>query len=271
VPLTVRDARTRASSIQLPLPKSAAAPDPGEELLRCEELKAGYHDHPVLTGVDLRLHAGEALALLGRNGSGKTTLLRSLAGLHPPSEGRVRSRGSAPVTGVDVAYCPQDPDVLLFADTVEKEVQATLDARRSEASPTDLLELVGIAHLANRHPRDLSAGQRLLVAAAAIIASGAPVLLLDEPTRGLDPSSKAMLASFIADYTAAGNAVAFATHDVELAAAVATRVAMIAEGEIIADGAPSEVLGDSAVFAPQMSRVFGPGWLTPEQVERALR
>lgn len=270
VPLTVRDARARASSIQLPPPTPAGAPEPGEELLRCEGLKAGYRDHPVLTGVDLQLRAGEALALLGRNGSGKTTLLRTLAGLHTPSEGHVRARGSSPATGVDVAYCPQDPDVLLFADSVEKEVRATLDARGSGANPSDLLELVGIAHLAHRHPRDLSAGQRLLVATAAIIASGAPVLLLDEPTRGLDPASKALLAGFIADYTSAGNSVVFATHDVELAAAVATRVAMIAEGEIIADGTPSEVLGDSAVFAPQMSRVFGPGWLTPEQVEAAL-
>ncbi|MCJ7832107.1 MAG: ABC transporter ATP-binding protein, partial [Actinobacteria bacterium] len=144
VPLTVRDARTRASSIQLPLPTPVAAPDPGEDLLRCEGLKAGYHDTPVLAGIDLRLGAGEALALLGRNGSGKTTLLRSLAGLHSPSHGRVVARsGSAPATGLDVAYCPQDPDVLLFADTVEKEVRATLDARRSDASPADLLELVG--------------------------------------------------------------------------------------------------------------------------------
>lgn len=270
-PLTVRDARTHASSITLLEPTHPARPAPGEALLTCEGLEAGYHDTPVLHGVNLRLHRGEAVALLGRNGSGKTTLLRALAGLHSPSAGRVRGQaGRASTTGIDVAYCPQDPDLMLFADSVEKEVRATLDARGTEGSAREVLDIVGIGVLADRHPRDLSAGQRMLVATAAIIASGAPVLLLDEPTRGLDPDSKAILARFIAGYTGAGNAVAFATHDVELAAAVATRAVMIAEGEVIADGSTAGVLGDSAVFAPQMSRVFGPGWLTPQQVEAAL-
>ena len=281
-PLTVRDARILASSITLPEPTRPATPASGEVLLTCEALEAGYHDTPVLSGIDLKLHRGEAVALLGRNGSGKTTLLRALAGLHAPSAGRVRVQtGRTPTTGIDVAYCPQDPDLLLFADSVEGEVRATLDARGTTRGTTrgtarrtqgarEVLGLVGIGSLADRHPRDLSAGQRMLVATAAIIASGAPVLLLDEPTRGLDPDSKAILARFIAGYTGAGNAVAFATHDVELAAAVATRAVMIAEGEVIADGGTAEVLGDSAVFAPQMSRVFGPGWLTPQQVEAAM-
>jgi energy-coupling factor transport system ATP-binding protein len=102
------------------------------------------------------------------------------------------------------------------------------------------------------------------------VATGAPALLLDEPTRGLDTSSKVRLASFLRARSESGDATVFATHDVELAAEVATRVVMLAGGEVIADGAPSLVLGDSAVFAPQMTRVFGPGWLTADQVADAL-
>lgn len=110
----------------------------------------------------------------------------------------------------------------------------------------------------------------MLVATAATVATGAPVLLLDEPTRGLDATSKSRLAAFLKSRAADGGGTMFATHDVELVAEVATRVVMLANGEIIADAAPSVVLGDSAVFAPQMTRVFGPGWLTPDQVALAL-
>jgi energy-coupling factor transport system ATP-binding protein len=103
-----------------------------------------------------------------------------------------------------------------------------------------------------------------------MVATGAPVLLLDEPTRGLDPESKGRLAEFLRRHAERGGAVALASHDVELVASVATRVVMVAGGEIIADGSPEQVLGDSHVFAPQMTRVFGPGWLTPTQVMTAM-
>jgi len=140
----------------------------------------------------------------------------------------------------------------------------------SSASAATSLEGLDIAELRDRHPRDLSAGQRLLVAIAATVATDAPLLLLDEPTRGLDHESKTRLVAFLRSWARRGRAVMLATHDVELAAEVSTRVVMIAAGEVIADGKPGDVLGDSPVFAPQMARVFGPGWLTPEQVAAAL-
>jgi energy-coupling factor transport system ATP-binding protein len=224
--------------------------------------------------VDLRVARGEVLALMGRNGAGKSTLLRCLSGAMRPSRGEVTVPAHAPRPGVDVALCPQDPESVLFNETVEAEIRATLTARRHAgavaADPAEILERLGIRDLAGRHPRDTSAGQRLLVATAAVAATGAPLLLLDEPTRGLDPDTKERLARFVSSHAAAGGAVVLATHDVELAAAVATRVVMLAGGEIIADGRPGHVLGDSHVFAPQMTRVFGPGWLTPEQVAEAL-
>jgi energy-coupling factor transport system ATP-binding protein len=207
---------------------------------------------------------------MGRNGAGKTTLLRALAGVQGPSIGAVTATtGTSPRPGIDVALCPQEPERVLFSETVDAEVRATLRARGAPDAAAPWLERLGIVALAARHPRDVSAGERLLVATAAVAATGAPVLLLDEPTRGLDHDSKDRLVRFLRSHAADGGAAVVATHDVELAAAVATRVVMLAGGEVIADGDPGAVLGDSHVFAPQMTRVFGPGWLTPEQVAEA--
>ncbi len=209
--------------------------------------------------------------MMGRNGAGKTTLLRAIAGVHAPASGSVRINGHAPRPGIDAALCPQEADAVLFNDTVAGEVRATLRARGLPDADAPWLESLGIADLAARHPRDLSAGQRLLVATAAVAATDAPVLLLDEPTRGLDPGCKERLVRFLRARAADGDASVLATHDVELAASVATRVVMLAAGEVIADGDPAVVLGDSHVFAPQMTRVFGAGWLTPEVFSTVIR
>ena len=276
VPLTVREAR--AAQIR-PVGPAAhpSAPAPGEPLVVARGLAAGYDEHEVLRGVDLRIHQGEIVALMGRNGAGKSTLLRCLSGAMTPSRGEVAVPAHPPRPGVDVALCPQEPESILFNETVEDEIRATLAARGHASDGVDparilaeILERLRIGSIARRHPRDTSAGQRLLVATAAVAATGAPLLLLDEPTRGLDPDTKERLGGFLTSHAERGGAVVLATHDVELAAAVATRVVMLAGGEVIADGSPGHVLGDSHVFAPQMTRVFGPGWLTPEQVAEAL-
>jgi energy-coupling factor transport system ATP-binding protein len=270
VPLTVRDARRFAASIHLPTPPAPPVDARGDVLARVRGLRASYGSSDALRGVDLDIRAGEIVAVMGRNGAGKSTLLRVLAGVHQPARGQVLVAGSAPRPGVDVALCPQEADDVLFNETVEREVRATLVARGETGDPGRWLGALGIAGLAARHPRDLSAGQRLLVALACVAAAEAPVLLLDEPTRGLDPPSKDLLIAFVRSAAAGGKAVVLATHDVELAAAAATRVVMLAAGEPIADGEPAVVLGDSRVFAPQMTRVFGPGWLTTDQVAGAL-
>jgi energy-coupling factor transporter ATP-binding protein EcfA2 len=271
-PLTVRDARRRARDVVLPTAPERGRTPSGPPVVTARGVRAGYGDATVLNGIDLSLTSGETVALVGRNGAGKTTLLRCLAGLHVPAAGTVtyEATGAAPRPGRDVALCPQAPDTVLFCETVAGEVEATLRASRSGGDAHEVLREVGIEALAERHPRDLSAGQRLLVATAAVIATGAPVLLLDEPTRGLDAESKAVLAAYLRRRAAAGLATAFATHDVELAAEVADRVVMLASGDVVADGLPADVLGDSSVFAPQTARVLGPSWLTPAAVAAAL-
>ncbi|HEV2757409.1 MAG TPA: ATP-binding cassette domain-containing protein [Actinomycetota bacterium] len=271
-PLTVRDARRLARDVTLPPPRPPERVDRAPSGVTALDVCASYGGRAVLNGVSVEVGLGETVALTGRNGAGKTTLLRCLAGLHEPDSGvvTVGATGAAPRPGTDVALCPQAPDTVLFCETVAGEVEATLRASGAAVSPGEVLREVGIESLATRHPRDLSAGQRLLVATAAVIATGAPVLLLDEPTRGLDVESKALLADYLRRRARGGFATMFATHDVELAADVADRVVMLAAGDVVAAGSPSEVLGDSPVFAPQTARVFGPEWLTPGDVAAAL-
>jgi energy-coupling factor transport system ATP-binding protein len=122
------------------------------------------------------------------------------------------------------------------------------------------------------HPRDLSEGGRLCLALAVILTGRPPLVLLDEPTRGLDYAAKARLVEIVRELAEAGHAVVLATHDVELAAEVATRAVVIADGEVVADGPTEQVLVSSPAFAPQMSKIFAPlPLLTVAQATAALR
>ena len=217
----------------------------------------------MLHGVDFGVRRGEVVALLGRNGAGKTTLLRTLAGLTDATKGTVR-------TPARVAYVPQDPSSLLFSPTVRREVSQTLTllGRRDDGAVDAWLERLGIEHLADRHPRSLAGGERQRVAIAAVAVGGAEVLLLDEPTRGMDAASRHALEHAVRDHAAGGGGVVLATHDVELAARCATRVVVLGDGDVVADGPGPEVLAGS-LFAPQVLRVLPP-FLTVADVESAL-
>jgi energy-coupling factor transporter ATP-binding protein EcfA2 len=272
VPLNVRDARRALGAAPVALePPAPVAPGRGDILVETRGLDAAYQKRPVLREVAVAIRSGEIVAVMGRNGAGKTTLLRALAGLHPPARGEVRAPTGAPRPGIDVALCPQEPESVLFRDSVREEIETTVAARDSRVDVRELLARLEISELADRHPRDLSAGQRLLVAVGAIVATGAHVLCLDEPTRGLDAGAKRRLVRFLRSHAASGGAAVLATHDVELAGEVADRVVMLADGDVISDGPPEDVIGDSPVFAPQTARVFGKHWLTPGDVAAALR
>jgi energy-coupling factor transport system ATP-binding protein len=229
--------------------------------------------------LDLRLHAGEVVALMGRNGAGKSTLLGALCGLVTPGAGsaRVADHDPAALKGRDlirhVGVVPQQPGDLLYADTVAEECR-TADREAGVAAGTTaalLTRLVGGELDVRLHPRDLSEGQRLCVALAVVLAAAPPLLLLDEPTRGLDYPAKARLVTTLRELAANGHAVVLATHDVELAAEVSARTVVLADGEIVADGPSRDVVTQSPVFAPQIAKVLAPlPYLTVGDVERSL-
>ncbi len=268
-PLTVRDARRVASGIDLPRYSSRPATPMHEVLAVARGLTVRYDSTIALKAVDLEVGRGEVVAVLGRNGAGKTTLLRSLAGLQQPSAGSVLVAGARPEPGDTAALCPQEPDALLFAETVQGEIDATLGVHEGPTAES-WLGRAGLGSFAARHPRDLSAGERALLAVASIAATEADLLLLDEPTRGLDVSAKKRLARLIEDIASRGSGVIVATHDVEFAAGLAHRVVMLAGGEIIGDGSPEEELARSPVFSTQIARVFDGRWLTVDQAVAGL-
>ncbi len=170
----------------------------------------------------------------------------------------------------NAAYVPQDPNSLLFAATVRAEVAETLRllGRPDHGAVDRWLAALGIEDLADQHPRSLSGGQRQRVAIAAVAVGGADLLLLDEPTRGMDAASRHALERAVSAHARQGGAVVLATHDVELAARCATQAVVLGDGEVVAAGRARDVLGGS-LFAPQVSRVLPP-FLTVEDVANAM-
>jgi len=264
-PLTVRDARAfaaRTADRPLLLPPPPPTRAPGEPLQRATGIGVDLGGYTVLDRIDVEVARGEVSALLGRNGSGKTTLLRVLAGLHAPERGAVERHGT-------VAYVPQDPSSLLFAPTVRAELEQTCRLLgRSDPEAVDRwLVALGLDALADRHPRSLSGGERQRIAIAAVAVGGAELLLLDEPTRGMDATSRHALEHAVHEHAATGGAVVLATHDVELAARCASHAIVLGDGDVVASGPARDVLAGS-LFAPQVLRVLPP-FLTVEELERA--
>ncbi|MFP4312605.1 MAG: ABC transporter ATP-binding protein [Nitriliruptoraceae bacterium] len=286
LPLTIRDARRRARELRdqltdLPPPVTRAAElSPSRPpALEASGLTVTYGTTVALRGIDVTLDAGEIVALMGRNGSGKSTLLRTCAGLTTAAAGTVTVAGQDPaaLAPVDllrhVALVPQEPADLLYADTVAAECAAAdADTRRPAGTTAALLDRLVGGLDPDRHPRDLSEGQRLALVLAIQLAGDPPLLLLDEPTRGLDYPAKRRLVSLLRQLAEQGRTVLLATHDVELAAAVSTRTLLLADGELVLDGPTPEVAVSSPAFAPQVAKILAPlPYLTVEQVATRLQ
>ena len=210
--------------------------------MRITNLYAGYGECEVLRGVNVNVRAGEVVALMGRNGAGKSTLLKAIVGLIAAQRGEIEvagrsieNRDTADICR-DVAYLPQNPNALLFADTVADELTITrknhgLPAMTVNEAQTALAAL-GIAQYAGAYPRDLSVGERQRAALGAVTAAHPRLLLLDEPTRGLDAESKVKLAEVLQRYAGNGAGVLLVTHDRHLIDLCADRVLFLVDGVI---------------------------------------
>ncbi|MFD0400536.1 ABC transporter ATP-binding protein [Kitasatospora sp. NPDC127121] len=310
LPLSVRDARRAAAPLRerltdVPVPPPRRAAVAGERVLDARGVVVRYGPVTAVREVGLELRAGEVTALMGRNGSGKSSLLWALQGSGPRQGGSVQVLGAGGGPAADpkrlsatrarqlVGLVPQTPTDLLYLETVAQELaQSDLEARSAAgpttagptaagpttvgptaASPTarQILDRLAPGIPDGTHPRDLSEGQKLALVLAIQLAAASRVVLLDEPTRGLDYHAKEALTGIVDALAAEGRTVVVSTHDVEFVAAAADRVVVMAEGEVVADGPTAEVIVASPTFAPQTAKILAPlPYLTTRQVAEAL-
>jgi energy-coupling factor transport system ATP-binding protein len=246
--------------------------------LDARRVSVQHGDVVAVREVELQVRAGEVVALMGRNGSGKSSLLWAVHGAGPRAGGTVAIGGEDPATAPRasvrrlVGLVPQTPSDLLYLATVAEEcAQADRESRSPAGTCESLLRRLVPDVDPTRHPRDLSEGQRLALVLAVQLTARPAAVLLDEPTRGLDHEAKERVAALLAELAASGHAIVLATHDVELAATVAHRVVVLAEGEVVAEGRAAEVLVASPAFAPQVAKVLAPlPWLTVDEVVAAV-
>jgi energy-coupling factor transporter ATP-binding protein EcfA2 len=284
LPLSVRDARRLAGPLRDRIGPRAVAParhhaTRGRLLLRARNVVVRYGDVMAVRGVNLELSAGEVTGLMGRNGSGKSSLLWALQGSGPRQAGLVQVDGRDPkplspqAARALVGLVPQTPADLLYLDTVARELAQADTEAGDVASPSarELLDRLAPGIPDDSHPRDLSEGQRLSLVLAIQLRAAPFVVLLDEPTRGLDYHAKQALIGIIDTLATEGRTVVVSTHDVEFIARAADRVIVMAEGDIVADGPTADVIVASPAFAPQVAKILAPlEYLTVTQVRTAL-
>jgi energy-coupling factor transport system ATP-binding protein len=250
----------------------------GTTIAGMEKVWYAYNNGPAaLKDISLKIDEGEFIAVMGRNASGKTTLAKHLNGLLLPSKGHVSIEGSdtrkATVAQLarTVGYVFQNPNDHLFADTVEDEIRAKLknlqiDGNTIKSAVEDALDTFKIAQYRTHYPRYLSGGEKQRVALASVIVAQPKLLILDEPTRGMDYSLKSELMAFLDDYRQKGNTVVLVTHDVEIVAEHVDRVILLSEGNIIVDDDKRNVLSRALLFSPQINRLVQAFESLPENI-----
>ncbi|MGC3956389.1 MAG: energy-coupling factor transporter ATPase [Propionicimonas sp.] len=247
-----------------PLPAPAVTPSPPtavEPVVELRQLSHRYADAGGgLNGIDLTIGWGEYVALVGRNGAGKTTLARHLNGLLQPTAGTVTINGLAAAgrppweLARHVGYVFQNPDHQIFNATVDAEVRyglklAGLPASEIDARVAEVLQRTGLAQFRDAHPFALGKGLRQRLAVASVLAMRPAILVVDEPTTGQDWAGVQAMMALIDQLNAEGTTIVLISHDLEVVARHARRVVVLDAGEVVADGATAEVLGEPAVLA----------------------
>lgn len=243
--------------------------------LRAEGIWFSYPGRaPALAGVDLEILAGQFVALVGQNGSGKTTLAKHFNGLLRPERGVVRvdgediaRRSTADLAAV-IGYCYQNPDHQIFATTVADEIEfgpRNLGVPEEEVVRRTgrLLDLVRLRPEAERYPFSLGRGQRQKLAVASVLAMEPRIVIVDEPTTGLDWQGGEAMMAVMRELHQDGRTIMIITHDMNIVAEFVDRMVVMADGRIVADGAPADVFtADSALHE---------AYLRPPQAFRIAR
>ena len=221
----------------------------------------------VIRELDLTVGEGEIYSILGGNASGKTTTLNLLSGLDKPYKGKIKLHGkklgdykSGSLYRKNLALLPQNPKTVFLKDRVDEDFEDMLKAigvPKSEHKATieKLSKRFGIEHLLDKHPYDLSGGEQQKCALCKLLLTEPQIILLDEPTKGFDSSSKQRLSDLLAELKADGKTIITVTHDVEFAASVSDRCALFFDGKIISEGAPDEFFAENNFYTTAASRI----------------
>lgn len=273
-PVTVREGREWLAdyadrSALAPLPPEPREAAGGETALQGSELWFKYEKElpDVVKGLSLSLHRGEFLALLGGNGTGKTTSLKLLSGLQKPYRGELEIFGS-------VGMLPQNPQTLFVKKTVREDLYEILKEKRFSKADQDqrvahVTALCRIGELLDRHPYDLSGGEQQRSALAKVLLLDPDILLLDEPTKGLDAEFKQVFAEILQALLQRGVAVLMVSHDIEFCARYAHRCALFFDGSVVAEGRPRAFFSGNSFYttaANRMARGLLPEAVTAEDV-----
>ena len=242
---------------------------PDETVLSAEELWFKYEkDAPdVVKGLSLSAKKGEFLVLLGGNGTGKTTSLKLLAGLYQPYRGEVHVHGS-------IGVLPQNPQALFVKKTVREDLfeilkSSKLGKEEKESSVAKMVQLCRLGELLDRHPYDLSGGEQQRAALAKVLLLDPDILLMDEPTKGLDAEFKQVFAEILQVLLRRGVTVLMVSHDVEFCARYAHRCALFFDGNIVTQASPRDFFSGNNFYttsANRMARTFAPEAVTPEDL-----
>ena len=268
-PVSVRDGRRwlldyAAAHPLKALPEEGPPPET-EALISARELWFKYdQDRPdVVKGLSLEVRRGQLLALLGGNGTGKTTSLKLLAGLIKPWRGELEVRGT-------VGMLPQDPQTLFVRPTVREDLLEVLPrAERKDAALERVVSLCRLTELLDRHPYDLSGGEQQRAALAKLLLRDPDILLLDEPTKGLDAEFKQSFGQILQTLQRSGVAILMVSHDIEFCAKYADRCALFFDGNIVTEGPPRAFFSGNSFYttaANRMARELLPRAVTPEDV-----
>ncbi len=244
-PVSIREGRQCAAVTDYlrqnkPPARDIIDPD-GKPVLTVKELCVSYGKRrpDALKAVSLSICRGEVYALLGGNGSGKSTLLKAIFGIVKPLYGRIMHDKA-----LKLAYLPQNPCEILGADTV-----------RGELTSAELLAEFGLSELSDRYPLDLSGGEQQRLALAKLLSEHPELLLLDEPTKGMDALSKAEFADLLRRTAGQGTSVLLVTHDVEFAAKCADRCGLLFNGEVVSEGEPTAFFTENYFYTTPLCRL----------------
>jgi energy-coupling factor transporter ATP-binding protein EcfA2 len=270
LPLTVKEGRAELKKVlesSKPEPFYHSKKADRRAIVRTENLSFAYSGNTAaLKNINLEIYRGELVAIMGRNASGKSTLIHHFNGLLKPSQGKVWvddiDTRQCNISGLarEIGFVFQNPDDHLFADTVEEEVSFTLKylgypKREIESRVNQMISKFKLEAYRKQYPRSLSGGEKQRVVLASVIAAEPPILVLDEPTRGLQQGLKDELMRLLKEYTSEGRTVILVSHDVETVAEFADRVILLSEGEVVVAGSRYEVLSKALLFSPQINRL----------------